>query len=594
MADKALNRSEGSLDQALKGHLWGYDDTEFRLNERGNVELTGTRYQLSGYEMPLFKPFVEEILGQTMDWTNRKPMNAAPYIPDPVANPGFERGLANLLEEHQYSEEPRVRLVHSHGQTSSHELYLVLYEDLERIADLVVWPESPEDVQGIIALATQWNVCLVPYGGGTNVSNALMLPAHEDRKIVSVDMRRMNKVISIDSKNLTARVQAGITGSGLEEALQSQGYVAGHEPDSMELSTLGGWISTNASGMKKNRYGNIEEIVEKITLITPKGEVSHLDTGPRRSAGIQPRSLTFGSEGNLGIITEAILNIHPAPEETRYSSYVFPDFAHGVDFLFALRRSGMVPASVRLVDNLQFRFSQALKPLPQGLKALEQKVQRFFLESVIKYDLRQVSAATIVMEGSHQEVSVQHKHLGRVARKFRGIAGGASNGQRGYMLTYAIAYIRDFLAPYYISGETYETSCAWDRLHDVVNAVSKRAWELQKEFNLFGSPFISARVTQVYHSGVCVYFTHGYSNRGLENPLPVFVTIEDEIRKAILAAGGSISHHHGVGKLRQQFMGKVITESSRNMLRSLKGSVDPDNIFGIRNGVYTEQIADID
>ncbi len=588
MSDKAMNRTEESLDQALKGHLWGYDDTEFRLNERGNVELTGARYQLSGYEMPLFKPFIEDILGHTIDWKERKPMNATPRIPAPISNPSFEKGLAELLEEHQFSDEPRARLVHSHGQTSSHELYLVLYEDLDRVADLVVWPESTEDVLRLINLAVQWDVCLVPYGGGTNVSNALLLPAKEKRKIVSVDMRRMNKVLSIDRKNLSAQVQAGITGSGLEEALQSQGLVVGHEPDSMELSTLGGWISTNASGMKKNRYGNIEDIVEKITLITPKGEVSHLDTGPRRSAGIQPRDLTFGSEGNLGIITEATLNIHPIPEETRFGSYIFPDFELGVDFLLALRRSGMVPASVRLVDNLQFRFSQALKPLPQGVKAVEQKAQRFFLEAVLKYDLRQVSAATVVMEGSQQEVSAQHKHLNRMARKFRGIAGGARNGQRGYMLTYAIAYIRDFLAPYYISGETYETSCSWDNIHDVVNAVSKRAWELQEQFNLFGSPFISARVTQLYHSGVCVYFTHGYSNRSLDEPLPVFITIEDEIRKAILAAGGSISHHHGVGKLRQQFMDEVITEPSRDMLRSLKSSVDPENIFGIRNGVYTD------
>ncbi len=588
MSDKAMDRTEESLDQALKGHLWGYDDTEFRLNERGNVELTGARYQLSGYEMPLFKPFIEDILGHTIDWTEQKPMNATPRIPAPISNPSFEKGLAELLEEHQFSDEPRARLVHSHGQTSSHELYLVLYEDLDRVADLVVWPESTEDVLRLINLAVQWDVCLVPYGGGTNVSNALLLPANEKRKIVSVDMRRMNKVLSIDRKNLSAQVQAGITGSGLEEALQSQGLVVGHEPDSMELSTLGGWISTNASGMKKNRYGNIEDIVEKITLITPKGEVSHLDTGPRRSAGIQPRDLTFGSEGNLGIITEATLNIHPIPEETRFGSYIFPDFELGVDFLLALRRSGMVPASVRLVDNLQFRFSQALKPLPQGVKAVEQKAQRFFLEAVLKYDLRQVSAATVVMEGSQQEVSAQHKHLNRMARKFRGIAGGARNGQRGYMLTYAIAYIRDFLAPYYISGETYETSCSWDNIHDVVNAVSKRAWELQEQFNLFGSPFISARVTQLYHSGVCVYFTHGYSNRGLDEPLPVFITIEDEIRKAILAAGGSISHHHGVGKLRQQFMDEVITEPSRDMLRSLKSSVDPENIFGIRNGVYTD------
>lgn len=594
MADKALNRSQRSLDQALKGHLWGYDDTEFRLNDRGNVELTGARYQLSGFEMPLFKPFVEDILGHSIDWNERKPMNAAPSIPIPVANSDFEKGLSELLEEHQQSAEPRVRLVHSHGQTSSHELYLVLYEDLDRIADMVVWPETTEEVQGLIELAAKWDVCLVPYGGGTNVSNALLLPPREERKIVSVDMRRMNRVLSLDKKNLTARVQAGVTGAGLEEALQAQGYVAGHEPDSMELSTLGGWISTNASGMKKNRYGNIEEIVEKITLITPKGEVSHLDTGPRRSAGIQPRDLTFGSEGNLGIITEATLNIHPAPEETRYGSYVFPDFEHGVDFLFALRRSDMLPASVRLVDNLQFRFSQALKPLPQGLKALEQKVQRFFLESVVKYDLQQVSAATIVMEGTAREVNAQQKHLNGLARKFRGIAGGASNGQRGYMLTYAIAYIRDFLAPYYISGETYETSCSWDNLHDVVNAVSEKAWELQKEFKLFGSPFISARVTQLYHSGVCLYFTHGYSNRGLSDPLSVFVTIEDEIRKAILAAGGSISHHHGVGKLRQHFMDEVITGPSRDMLCALKDSVDPGNIFGIGNGVYTEMPAKSD
>ena len=117
MADKTLNRSKVPLDQALKGHLWGYDDTEFRLNESGNVELTGARYQLSGYEMPLFKPFVEDILGHLIDWSDRKPMNASPHMPVPIANPEFEIGLSELLEEHQYSEEPRVRLVHSHGQT---------------------------------------------------------------------------------------------------------------------------------------------------------------------------------------------------------------------------------------------------------------------------------------------------------------------------------------------------------------------------------------------------------------------------------------------------------------------------------------------
>lgn len=589
MADKALNRSQASLDNTRNQHLWGYQDTSFRLNERGHVELTGNRYQLSGYEMPLFRPFVEDILGQEIDWTDRKSSNAEPDIPLPVSNPDFDRQLPTLLQDHQYTDDARERLSHSHGQTSSHELYQVLYEQLDRVADLVVWPESTEDVAGLIRLASATDVCLVPYGGGTNVSNALLLPAHETRKIVSVDMRRMNRVLEIDGENMCARVQAGITGNDLEEAMRARGYVVGHEPDSMELSTLGGWISTNASGMKKNRYGNIEQIVEKIVLITPQGEITHLDPGPRRSAGIQPRDLAFGSEGNLGIITEAVLNIHEVPAETRYASYVFPDFTAGVDFLFALNRSGALPASIRLVDNLQFRFSQALKPRPQGRKAVEQHVQRFALEKIFRYDLRQVSAATVVMEGTRREVAAQHRHIGALARKHRGISGGASNGQRGYMLTYAIAYIRDFLAPYYISGETYETSTSWDRVHSVVQAVCDKAYELHRTHNLFGQPFISARITQLYHTGVCIYFTHGFSNRNLENPLATFIAIEDSIREAILEAGGSISHHHGVGKLRQQFMDRVMTPTSQNMLRDLKRSTDPDNIFGIGNGVFTDR-----
>lgn len=588
MADKALNRADQELDQALKGHLWGYADTEFRLNEQGHVVLSGSRYELSGYELPLFRPFVESILGHEVDWTERKAMNAEPHIPPPVANARFDEKARELFRPDQISDDPRIRLIHSHGQTSSHELYLVVYENLDRVADLVAWPESTDDVQRLITLAGECDVCLVPYGGGTNVSDALLLPPDETRKIVSVDMRRMNKVLSIDEKNLTAQVQAGITGADLESAMGEKGYTVGHEPDSVELSTLGGWISTNASGMKKNRYGNIEEIVERITLITPQGEVSHMDSGPRRSAGIQPRGVTFGSEGNLGVITEATLNIHPRPEITRYGSFVFPDFKHGVDFLFDLKRSGELPASVRLVDNIQFRFSQTLKPVPRGLKAVEQKIQRFALTRIYGYDLNEVSAATVVMEGSKNEIRSQSRLLHRVARRHRGIAGGSSNGKRGYMLTYAIAYVRDFLAPYYISGETYETSCSWDNLHTVVDAVKKRAFELQEEHGLFGSPFISARITQLYHAGVCIYFTHGFSNRDLVNPVDVFTNIEDEIRKAIMAAGGSISHHHGVGKLRQHFMDEAITEPTRDMLRSLKRSVDPDNIFGIRNGVHAE------
>ena len=120
----------------------------------------------------------------------------------------------------------------------------------------------------------------------------------------------------------------------------------------------------------------------------------------------------------------------------------------------------------------------------------------------------------------------------------------------------------------------------------MVASVKQAAQDLHTQHNLYGNPFISARITQVYHSGVCIYFTHGFSNRGLENPLAVFIDIEHGIREAILAAGGSISHHHGVGKLRQRYLDQVMTSASRSMLRELKNSADPDNVFGIGNGVF--------
>ena len=162
-------------------------------------------------------------------------------------------------------------------------------DSLSRLVDLVFYPEEEADVKAMIDLANEHDVCLVPYGGGTNVSGALACPADERRTIVSVDMRRMNRVLWIDEANLQACVEAGISGKGLEHALGERGYTSGHDPDSVELSTMGGWISTNASGMKKNRYGNIEDIVLEATLVTPTGEIATRRVTPRNSTGVQPR-----------------------------------------------------------------------------------------------------------------------------------------------------------------------------------------------------------------------------------------------------------------------------------------------------------------
>jgi alkyldihydroxyacetonephosphate synthase len=296
----------------------------------------------------------------------------------------------------------------------------------------------------------------------------------------------------------------------------------------------------------------------------------------------------LGSEGNLGLITKAIIKIHKTPPVKKYGSLVFPDFKTGTAFLYELSQTGILPASIRLVDNIQFRFGSALKPEPTASEEAMNKIQKFFLLNVKKFDPHELCAATIVMEGTADEVAHQEKTIYSIASKYNGIKGGEGNGKRGYMLTYAIAYIRDFLADYHITGETYETTVPWSKVHDVIEAVEKLAFAKHKEFGLPGKPYVSPRITQLYHTGVCIYFTHGFYTKGVANPDEIFSAIEKDLRKAILDAGGSLSHHHGIGKLRHEFMERTISPASVEIIKELKQASDPQNIFGIRNNVLAE------
>ena len=588
MADKSLDAGNGNLDGNVWGHKWGYQDTQFITLPGGVTSVTGNRYAISGTEMPGFLPFVEEMLAIKLDLDDLKPERTDKPVPPPRENESFLKAVRAHFRADQYTQENLTRLLHSHGQTTADEVYKVLYGQLDRMADLVFYPESEEDTAALIRLATEHDVCLVPYGGGTSVSCALQLPAAETRMIVVVDTRRMNKIEWIDREIHQACVQAGILGSHLEAELAKEGLTSGHEPDSLELSTLGGWIATNASGMKKNRYGNIEDIVENVTMITPRGRVEQVTVAPRLSMGMQLQKLLFGSEGNLGLITKAVINIHKLPEVQKFGSLVFPTFQQGTDFLYALTRTGVMPASIRLLDNIQFRFGSALKPRPTRSKALMGKLEKFFLLKVKGFDPHELCAATVLMEGTAAEVAYQQKVIARLAKQFGGIAGGAGNGRRGYMLTYAIAYIRDYLAQYHIIGETYETTVPWSKVGAVIDAVAQKADELHKAYGLPGRPYVSPRITQLYHSGVCIYFTHGFSTKGVENPDRIFSKIEHNLRETIIAAGGSISHHHGVGKLRRDFMDQTISPATVEVLKSVKETHDPQNIFGVRNNIFAE------
>jgi alkyldihydroxyacetonephosphate synthase len=565
-------------------HRWGFADTQLEIDGPRSVRMTGARYPLSGQSMPHLIPFVEQTLGFPLDTSTPRP-ESTPAVPPPVVNPAFLSTLQRLLSPDRCTTDPVARLAHSHGQLAIGEIDRLLYGGhFPRVADIVVEPISDEEVGAIIVAAAEHDACLVPFGGGTNVSGALLCPEGETRTIVSIDMRRMRRVVTIDRENRCALVEAGITGAELEAVLGAAGYTCGHTPDSLEFSTLGGWIATNASGMKKNRYGNIEDIVIEATLVTPAGVVETRRPAARTSAGMQPLSLLFGSEGNLGVITRALIAIHPAPEACRYGSLVFRTFGDGVAFLKAVRAEGALPASIRLVNNRELRLGQSLRPAAHGLGGWKSALQRKWLFDVLGFDPAAMAGCTIVMEGRGDEVARQERALRRLAKQFRAVWGGADNGRRGYSLTFAIAYLRDFFSQYGIAAESFETSVPWSRIEEVCGAVERAIVSECAARGVVGNPYLSYRVTQTYHAGVCVYFTMAFYCRGLDDPGAVFHDVEQALRQVVLDHGGSVSHHHGVGKIRQRFLPQVHSAAGLEAIRAAKRGLDPRNIFGIGNG----------
>ena len=574
-------------------HLWGYDDSRFEFLDPRTVQLTGDRYPLAGAPLPHFMPFVEALLGVPVGPEHLQEGLPPAALPAPLRHEPFLAELRAAFPALRLEEDDEARLVHSHGQLSVDEIYRLLAGAVpERLVDLVVHPRGEDEVQALVRLADRHGVVLIPYGGGTNVSGALACPPHERRMIVSVDMRGMNRILEIDRANGWVVVEAGITGKELEARLEAEGLTSGQVPDSVELATVGGWIATNASGMKKNRYGNIEDAVLDAVLVTPRGQVRLTPVVPRSSVGIQAQRLAFGSEGGLGIVTRAVLQVWPLPAVLRYASFVFPDFEAGVRYLRDVQAAGIRPASIRLTNNTEFRLGQALGRAKRGTGALVSRLTTLFVTRVKGFDPERMVACTVVMEGSAAEVRQQARGLFGLLKQHGGLSGGPENGRRGYAVTFAIAYIRDFLNKLGILGETFETSAPWSRIHDITQAVEAELCRLCTERGVLGTPYLSYRISQSYRAGVCIYFTMGFCARGLEDPVLTFHEIEHRLREVILEQGGSLSHHHGVGKIRQGFVQRVHSEASIRAVRALKRSLDPNDVFGAGNHAFGAPLAE--
>jgi len=336
---------------------------------------------------------------------------------------------------------------------------------------------------------------------------------------------------------------------------------------------------------KKNKYGNTEDFVLSIKFVTCIGTFDLKNDAERKSVGPDLRHIILGSEGTLGVITECVVKIAELPETLAYGSVIFKDYESGCNFLHELATKGLAPSSVRLLDNIMFKFGQSLKIKSDShLEHLVEWAKKHYITKIAGFDLNKLCAATFLFEGSKEEVKKQEKLCYQIAKKFGGLPAGAKGGQNGYMLTYVIAYLRDYGMAYYFLGESFETFVPWKQVVACSENVKKRIIDEGKKRGV--GPFDSwatCRVTQTYKSGACIYFYIGFNFHGIKNAVKVFSEMEECARDEVLLNGGTLSHHHGVGKLRRKWMSQCYTDLGIEILTSIKTKLDPKNVFGNGN-----------
>ena len=290
------------------------------------------------------------------------------------------------------------RVVHARGK-SLRDLIHQRRGELPRVPDAVVRPGSEAEITAILREAVSADAVVIPFGGGSSISGSLEAPADETRPVISVDLARLNKVLAIDSASRLARVQAGVVGPQLEEQLAAQGYTFGHFPDSFTHSTLGGWIATRSSGMQSDRYGDIADLTRGLRVVTPSGTLVTQPV-PSTSTGPSVREMVLGSEGRLGIITEATVHVRPIPEQRKILGYLFPTFADGLNAMRDIAAGDCSVSVTRVSDAHETQFSFAMRSNPTALDRFQSKALRTFLRRRLGYDVHQMSLSFIGYEGS--------------------------------------------------------------------------------------------------------------------------------------------------------------------------------------------------
>ncbi|HEY1509035.1 MAG TPA: FAD-binding oxidoreductase [Solirubrobacteraceae bacterium] len=444
------------------------------------------------------------------------------------------------------------RALHSYGR-SYRDIVRAFRGRFEHPPDVVAHPRDEGEVQAVLDWAVSAGAAVVPFGGGTSVVGGVTAVGEDHAGVVTIDLKALDRVLEVDPVSLSARIQGGATGPGLEQQLAEHGLTLRHFPQSFQFSTLGGWIATRAGGHFATLYTHIDDLVESVRALTPAGtwESRRL---PGSGAGVSPDRMLIGSEGTLGVITEAWVRVRPRPTQRASAAVRFDEFLAGANAVRALSQSGLYPTNCRLIDSAEAQMtgagdgSHALLVL--GFESADHDVE---------------PAMTLALECCSD-------HGGSWERRGSG-EGSDRDAVGGWREAFLRApYLRDTLIAIGVLSETFETAITWDRFESFHAEVLQRATAAVHE--VCGQGSVTCRFTHVYPDGPATYYTIlAPARRGAE--LEQWARIKRAASDAVIECGGTITHHHAVGRDHRPWYDRQRPDVFAQALRAAKRAVDP-------------------
>jgi alkyldihydroxyacetonephosphate synthase len=449
------------------------------------------------------------------------------------------------------------RLVHTYGKSYADMLRMCLRQ-VPQVPDAVAFPRCEQDIADVLDWASAGNVAVVPFGGGTSVCGGVepdVGDAYEGA--ISLDMQYMGDVLEVDPVSRAARIQAGALGPELEAALQPHGLTLRHFPQSFQFSTLGGWIATRAGGHYASVYTHIDDFVESTRTLTPGG-VMETRRLPGSGAGPSPDRMIIGSEGTLGVITEAWMRLQDRPLYKATRSITFEDFHSAVECVRKLSQSGLFPTNCRLLDPVEAQLN--------GIGKGGQSVLVLGFESADHpVDAWMTRALELVSDLGGQYANGQRDNI-------------AGDWRQAFI---RMPYYRNHLTPMGVIADTFEPAITWDKFEALYQGIRERVGKALDEITN-GPSLLSCRFTHVYPDGPAPYFTFyalGTADGDLASALARWCEIKRAANDAVVSLGGTATHHHAVGRDHRSAYDQQSPALFRQALRAAKQSLDPAGIL---------------